>query len=107
MQEQDIKRGHFKNIEGEKLDELIKEVFGDYEKEGDKYVIRYGALQPFTTWIKDKSTLCIDTQMQPDVDEGTAIDTRKKYNLYMERATGFSAKQRNKRLQKKLKEGKI
>jgi hypothetical protein len=45
--------------------------------------------------------------MQPDVDEETAIDTRKRYNKYMEEATGFTAKQRNKRLQKKLKEGKL
>jgi len=106
MQEQDIKKGHFKDIEGELLGELIKELFGEFKKDGDKYIIHYGALAPFTTWIKDKTTLCIDTQMNADVDEETAIDTRKKYNIYMERATGFSAKQRNKRLQKKLKEGK-
>ena len=107
MQEQDIKRGNFKNLEGENLGELIKEVFGEFKKDGDKYIIHYGALAPFTIWIKEKSTLCIDTQMNADVDEETAIDTRKKYNLFMEKATGFTAKQRNKRIQKKLKEGKL
>ena len=107
MQEQDIKRGNYKNVEGEKLKEMMENVFGDVEKDGDAYIVNYGALQPFRVWVKDKSTLCIETIMKKDVDEQTAIDTRKKYNAFMEMATGFTAKQRNKRMQKKAKEGKL
>lgn len=105
MQEQDIKRGHYKNIDGSGLEDLAKEIFGVCGKDGNTLVIEFGALQPFKVWVKDKSTLCIETIMQSDVDEATAIDTRKRYNTFMERATGFTAKQRSKRLQKKAKEG--
>lgn len=105
MQEQDIKRGHFKNIEGDKLKEIIEDIFGTCEIDGEKYNINYGALAPLKVWIKDKSTLCVDTQMKTDVDEDTAIDTRKKYNLLLDRSTGFNSKQRRDRIQKKAKEG--
>lgn len=105
MQEQDIKRGHLKNIEGEKLGALVREIFGDCSKDGDKFKSTFGALAPLTVWIKDKSTLCVDTQMKKDVDDATAIDTRKRYNDFMFKATGFTAQQRSKRLQQKAKDG--
>lgn len=31
----DVKRGHFKNIEGDQLEELMKEIFGSVEKEDE------------------------------------------------------------------------
>jgi hypothetical protein len=105
MQEQDIKRGHTKDVEGEKLGALVSEIFGNCEHDGDKFVVTFGALAPLTVWIKDKSTLCVDTKMKTDVDEATAIETRKRYNDFMFRATGFTAQQRSKRLQQKAKGG--
>jgi len=101
LQEQDIKRGHFKKIEGEQLNDIVNDIFGHYETDGDKYIINYGALAPLTVWIKDKNTLCVDTKMNKDVDDDTAIDTRKKYNLMLDRLTGFNSKQRRDRLKKK------
>lgn len=103
MQEQDIKRGHAKNIEGEKLGSLVSELFGNCKKDGDKFTTTFGALDPLTVWIKDASTLCVDTKMKKDVDEATAIETRKRYNDFMFRSTGFTAQQRSKRLQQKAK----
>ncbi|UCH88432.1 MAG: DUF5611 family protein [Thermoplasmata archaeon] len=105
MQEQDIKRGHFKNIESGKLKDMMEEIFGSVEEDGEKIIVHYGALAPLTTWIKDKSTLCVDTQMNTDVDEDTAMETRKRYNLFLDKSTGFNSKQRRERLQKKAKEG--
>ena len=107
MQEQDIKRGHFKNIDGDKLKELMTEIFGSVSEDDEKYEVHYGALAPLTAWIKDKNTLCVDTNMNTDVDEDTAIETRKKYNLFLDKSTGFNSKQRRDRMQKKAKEGKI
>jgi hypothetical protein len=101
MQEMDIKKGHFKNIEGEKLGDIIKGIFGDFKKDGEKYIVTYGALSPLTIWLKDKNTLTVDTQMKKDVDEPTAISTREKYNDFLFKATGFNSKQRRDRLTKK------
>lgn len=107
MQEQDIKRGNFKVVEGDNLGNLLTEIFGSFEKDGDVHLVNYGALKPFKVWIKDKSTMCIETIMNTDVDEETAIDTRKRYNDFLNRATGFTSKQRRDRLKKKAKEGKL
>jgi hypothetical protein len=101
LQEQDIKRGHFKKIEGDQLRDIMQDIFGSVETDGDKHVVHYGALTPLTVWIKDKSTLCVDTQMNTDVDEDTAMETRKKYNQMLDMTTGFSSKQRRDRLKKK------
>jgi hypothetical protein len=35
------------------------------------------------------------------------MESNRKYNEFMEKATGFNAKERSKRLQKKAKEGKL
>ena len=105
MQEQDIKRGHFKKIEGGQLKDIMEEIFGEVEVDGDKHIVNFGALAPLTIWIKDNKTLCVDTQMNKDVDDATAADTLKKYNMCLDRTTGFNSKQRRDRIQKKAKEG--
>jgi len=107
MIEQDIKRGNFKNIEGEKLINLLEEIFGAgcvSQEEGRCYV-NYGALSPLSVWVKDKSTLIVDTTMDPDVDIEKGLDSRKKYNKFLDVATGFNAKARTKRLKDKVKKG--
>ena len=107
MIEQDIKRGNFKNIEGEKLINMLEEIFGtEYvSKEEGKYYVNYGALSPLTIWVKDKSTLMVDTIMDPGVDIEKGLDSRKKYNKFLDVATGFNAKARTKRLKDKAKKG--
>ncbi len=101
LQEFDIRRGHFKNIEGEKLKELIISTFGNVEVEADKYLAYYGALQPLTVWMKDKNAICVETTMEKDVAEDEINETIRRYNKFLESATGFTAKERVKRSKKK------
>ncbi len=108
MMEQDIKRGKYKNIEGTKLFDVLSDVFGEAHvslKDGKCYVT-YGALSPLIAWVKDKSTLMVDTIMDPDVDIEAGLDSRKKYNKFLDIATGFNAKARTKRLKDKAKKSK-
>jgi hypothetical protein len=107
LQEQDIKRGHYKKIEGENLKNIMEEIFGSVEVDGDKHVAYFGALNPLAVWIKDKNTLCVETTMNTEVDEDTAVESRKRYNSLLDRATGFNSKQRRDRLKKKAKEGEV
>jgi hypothetical protein len=110
VQEFDIKRGHFKNIDGNKLRDIMCEVFGNVREVDDanyKLVASYGALAQLTVWIKDKSTLCVDTKMDRNVDEETTKNTINKYNEFMFKATGLTSKERRRRLEKKAKEGKL
>lgn len=100
MNPYDIKKGHFPNIEGDKLDALMKELFGNLKKDGEKRISTYGALDPITVWYADKKTLCVDTKMNPKVDNATASDTIAKYNEFLLKATGFTTKERKKRANK-------
>lgn len=101
LQEYDIRRGHFKNIEGDKLKELMESTFGKVEVDDSKLTIKFGALQPLIAWLKDKNVLCVDTTMNKDVSENEINDTIRKYNQFLEAATGFNAKERVKRAKKK------
>lgn len=103
----DIKRGHYKNLEGAGLETVMAEIFGEVEKEGDKYKAVFGAMKPITVWFKSKKEICVDIVTEKDVSDDTALKTIRAKNDFLLKVTGFSAKQRSKRLQKKIKEGKI
>ncbi|MEM4262839.1 MAG: DUF5611 family protein [Thermoplasmata archaeon] len=108
MQEYEIRRGHFPEIDGGKIENILKEVFGKFDKKEDgSYETSFGALARLYIKIKDKKTLLVETTMNPKVDERVASETIKKYNAFLEAATGFTAKERSKRLQKKAKEGEL
>ena len=42
--EYDIKKGWFKNIEGDLLEKMMEDVFGNVKQEGDLLVSTYGVL---------------------------------------------------------------
>ena len=101
MKEFEIKRGHFKNIEGDKLKDLMESTFGKVELENEKFSVHYGALQPLTTWVKSEDAICVDTKMDNSVPDDEINDTIRLYNKFLEAATGFNSKERVKRAKKK------
>ena len=107
MQTFDIKRGHFKNLENNGLENIMRETLGDVQKEGDKYVANFGAMKPITVWLQNKKELCIDIVTDKEVSDDVALQTIRAKNEFLKMATGFSSKERSKRLQKKAKEGKL
>ncbi len=101
----DVKRGHFENIEGDKLKKLLQETFGDVSEEGDKLIVEdEGAISSLTIWTEGRTGLWVDIKMNPDVDNDTASETISMWNNFLEQATGFTAKERKKRAKKKAKE---
>ncbi|MDG6221158.1 MAG: DUF5611 family protein, partial [Candidatus Thermoplasmatota archaeon] len=88
MQDYDIKRGHYGNIEGGKLEALMKELFGPVRKSGDVLITSGGALKEMRVVVKSKSSLSIETVMDMGVDNQTASNTIAKYNEFLLRATG-------------------
>lgn len=106
MRDYDIKRGHFKKIEG-KLETITKEIFGEIKTSGEKIVTSFGALKKLELSTEGRTILRVDTEMDKDVDDTTAFDTQKKYNTLLETLTGFTSKQRSKRLKDKAKKGKL
>ena len=100
MNEYDIKRGHYEKIEGGKLNELVREIFGSVDERDGKLHSSFGAIEELVVWPKDKKTLCVETRMNTKVDDRTAMETIRVYNRFLERATGFTAKERRKRASK-------
>ena len=100
MNEYDIKRGHFEKIEGDKLEILMRETFENVKKKDDALISSFGALETISARLEGKKILCVETKMNTDVDDKTATETIRKYNQFLERATGFSAKDRRKRASK-------
>ena len=103
MKEFDIKRGHFKKIDGDGLRAIMEEFFDEVTEADGGLQAHWGALDPLTVRVQDKSTLLVETKMRADVDEDVANETIGKYNRFMEAATGFSAKERKKRAEKRAK----
>ena len=102
----DIKKGWFKNIEGDALAQLMNEVFGNVKRDGDKLISSYGVLEVIEVTVLGKDKLDIVTKNRdgPMTDD-QILDSKRKLNVFAEKATGFDAKARMKRAQKKAKEG--
>ena len=107
MQEYEVRRGHQENIELTKLMEHMQEVFGNVQEKEGKLVSSFGALKEISAWPGKKNVLMVDTKMDLTVADDVAQQTIKAYNVFLERATGFTAKERGKRAQKKAKDGKL
>ena len=104
----DIKKGWFKNIEGDLLAQLMEEVFGNVTSEGETLVSSYGVMDRIEVQVlaKDKMTIVTVNKDGP-VSDDDILDSKRRLNVFAEKATGFDAKARMKRAQKKAKEGKI
>ena len=105
--EYDIKKGWYKNIEGPALEELMRGVFGNVSREGDALVSSYGALRSITVKVLSKTTLDLVTAAGSAASDEEILDTKRRLNEFVEKATGFNAKQRMKRAQQKAKEGSL
>ena len=97
-----VKRGHGKALAGDGLRRLAAEVFRSSSVESGKVIVSFGALRKLTTWTDGKD-LFVDTEMDGSVDATTASETIRRYNEFLGRATGYTAKQRARRAQDRVK----
>ncbi len=106
MRAYELRRGHGKNIEGDKLRTIATEVFGSANSEGGKVVVAFGAIDTLTAWTDGKQ-LYVEMTMKPGVPDDVATDTITRNNRFLEAATGYSAKERAKKAQEAAKKGKV
>lgn len=109
MTVQDIKRGHWKVVDGDGLKDIMEEQFQvPVQVDGDGWhMVEYGALKPLKVKVLSKSEMEVLTTSNPDVSNEEASESIRRYNKFLEAATGFNSKERKKRLNKKAKEGKL
>ncbi|HXZ23389.1 MAG TPA: DUF5611 family protein [Methanomassiliicoccales archaeon] len=105
--EYDIRKGQYANLEGDGLKNLMVSSFGAVKEENGVLVASFGAIAKIQAKVLDKNRI----EIVADMDKGAAPDvqanTIKVWNQFLESATGFTSKERSKRLQKKAKDGKL
>ena len=108
MVEYDIKKGWFKNIEGDLLKKMMEECFGNVSQKGDALVSSFGVLESINVKVigKDKMEV-VTTSKEGKMTDDDILNSKRKLNAFVEKATGFDAKARMKRAQAKAKEGNL
>ena len=102
----DIKKGWFKNVDNDGIEFLMIDTFGNCKKDGKMYVASYGVLSRIEVEILSKEALRVDTTAaKGDMSDADILDTKRRLNVFVEKATGFDAKARMKRAQAKAKKG--
>jgi hypothetical protein len=81
------------------LEALCREVFGGATVDGEKVHASFGALASLVVWPLGKE-LAVDVTMDPKVEAEVAAETVRRYNRFLQEATGYSAKERASRLRK-------
>jgi|SRR5688572_18652317 hypothetical protein len=104
MREYDLKRGSAKTLEGDGLQTITREAFPDVRVEGTKVTVSFGAIEKMVAWTDGKK-LFVDTVMKTGVPDHVATETIKAFNAFLERATGYTAKERSKKAQEAAKKG--
>jgi hypothetical protein len=94
-----VRTDHRTQLGPDQLLALCRARFGSGEVEGADVVATFGALRGLKVRGENK-TLRVEVAMDPKVSEDVARETVQRYNQFLEEATGYSAKERAKRLRK-------
>ena len=93
-----LKRGFSPDLA--RIREILEEEFAsEVQQEGQKLTLSYGALKSIETWIEGKK-LVVVTESAPGASDDVVLDTNKRYRTFLEKATGYTAKQRLKMAKK-------
>jgi hypothetical protein len=94
-----VRTAERRNLNLPALEEILRTCFGEAHVEGESVVASYGAIERIAVRPVGRE-LSVDPKMNPRVAEEVARETVRRYNQFLETATGFSAKERAKRLRK-------
>jgi hypothetical protein len=87
-----FKRGFKPDIA--RIREILEEVFQVQIKENDgKLLFRYGTLESARIWVENKRLFVI-TESVTSASDNMVVDTNKRFRIFLEKATGYTAKQR-------------
>ena len=99
MQEYPVKRGFTKDL-NTTMAEGLKQCFGTEVKNlGDHYQISYGALKLLeVTMGEGGKTVIIRTESDKDASDEVILDTNRRFRKYLDFVTGYSTKERVKKV---------
>jgi len=99
MREYPVKRKLWKELSVENVAKTMKEIFGNAEINGDTVISSYGSLSKIVVKVGDKK-IFVETESKKDSSQEIMMDTIKKYNKFLYKVTGYTAKERKKLLMK-------
>ncbi len=94
-----VRASHRANLAVPALLEVAKAHFGSAQVDGEAVFASYGAISRISARATGRE-LTIEVTMNPKVPEEVARETIRRYNQFLEAATGYSSKERAKRLRK-------
>ncbi len=98
-----FKRGFKPDME--RIQKALEEEFPCEIKEEDgKLLLSYGALKSIEVWIENKK-LNVVTESAPGAADNLILDTNKRFRNFLEKATGYTAKQRLQMAKKEVSKG--
>ncbi|HPT37061.1 MAG TPA: DUF5611 family protein [Methanothrix sp.] len=87
-----FKRGFKPDLE--RISNVLKEEFPvDIKEDDGKLLLSFGALKSISVSINGKK-LSVITESDLNADDVTVMDTNKRFRNFLEKATGYTAKQR-------------
>jgi len=99
VQRYPVRASHRPNLAPATLERLLRDCFGSAATEGEAVATAFGAIERLTCRA-DRKELAVEVTMNPKVPNEVAADTIGRYNRFLEAVTGYSAKERAKRLRK-------
>ncbi len=92
IQEYSFKRGFSQEMS--RIKSLLEKNFqAEIKEDAGKYTLSYGAFARLTVWLDNKK-LCVDTESNREAKDEMVLETNKRYRVFLEEATGYSAKER-------------
>jgi hypothetical protein len=97
VQNYPVRASHRKGLTTPALEEMLKTHFGSAEVDLDTVHCSYGAIARLSARPAGRE-LSVDLTMNPQVSEDVARETIRRYNQFLQAATGYSAKERARRI---------
>jgi len=99
VQSYPVRTSHRKNLDLAAIGAIARNHFDSVEVGPDTVRATYGAIERLLARPEGRA-LSVEVQTNPRVDEGIARESIARYNRFLEEVTGFSAKERARRLRK-------
>jgi hypothetical protein len=99
MQNYPVRTTHRKGLEVANLGRVLSAHFEGVQVSGDRATGTFGAISRITVGANGRD-LAVEVTMNPKVPADVAAETIQRYNRFLEEATGYSSKERARRLRK-------
>lgn len=104
MQKYPVRNTARASLTPQALEALCRSHFETAQRDGTSVTSAWGALAALKVWPEGKE-LAVEVTMNPKVEPPVAAETIRRYNEFLQAATGFTAKERASKMRKAAAKG--